>query len=48
MWRVDEPDLEGAYMYSISHWGMFEVFYAGWLPLTSGGNYEEVDTAGAA
>lgn len=23
---------EGAYMYSISHWGMFEVFYVGWLP----------------
>jgi len=27
---------EGAYMYSISHWGMFPVFYIGFLPLCNG------------
>jgi hypothetical protein len=28
---------EGVYMYSISHWGMFPVFYTGFLPQCSGG-----------
>lgn len=29
--------IEGAYMYSISHWGQFPVFYIGFLPMCSAG-----------
>ena len=28
--------IEGAYMYSICHWGMFEVYYIGLLPACNG------------
>lgn len=27
--------MDGEFMYSISHWGMFPVHYIGWLPICS-------------